>query len=71
MENQNFIEKCKKELNPQQCEAVLFGEGPLLVIAGAGSGKTKTLVHRVAKLIHDGVPPEQILLLTFIIGSGV
>lgn len=65
MNNQNFIEKCKKELNNQQAEAVFFGEGPMLVIAGAGSGKTKTLVHRVAKLIHDGVPPEQILLLTF------
>ena len=61
----DFNEKCKQELNPQQYEAVFFKEGPLLVIAGAGSGKTKTLVHRVANLIHNGVPAEQILLLTF------
>ena len=54
-----------KELNPNQKKVVLFKEGPLLVIAGAGSGKTKTLVHRVAKLIYDGIAPESILLLTF------
>ena len=65
MTNQNFTDSLKQELNPQQYEAVMFNEGPLLVIAGAGSGKTKTLVHRVAKLINDGVPAEQILLLTF------
>ncbi|RAP29006.1 hypothetical protein DID78_04175 [Candidatus Marinamargulisbacteria bacterium SCGC AG-343-D04] len=53
------------ECNPSQKEAVFFGEGPLLVIAGAGSGKTKTLVYRVARLIDDGVAPERILLLTF------
>ncbi len=43
----------------------MHGEGPLLIIAGAGSGKTKTLVHRVARLVAEGVPPDQILLLTF------
>lgn len=53
------------ELNPAQREAVEFGNGPLLVIAGAGSGKTKTLVYRVARLVASGVNPESILLLTF------
>lgn len=53
------------KLNPNQREVVAFNEGPLLVIAGAGSGKTNTLVHRVARLVDEGVAPEQILLLTF------
>ncbi len=53
------------ELNPQQLEAVTTVEGPLLVIAGAGSGKTRTLVYRVARLIEQGVAPASILLLTF------
>ena len=52
-------------LNPAQKEAVYHQGSPLLVIAGAGSGKTKTLVHRVARLVHQGVAPERILLLTF------
>ena len=52
-------------LNEAQREAVLHGEGPLLVVAGAGTGKTTTLAHRVAQLISRGVPPERILLLTF------
>ena len=52
-------------LNPAQHAAVTHGDGPILVIAGAGSGKTRTLVHRVAHLIQQGVPPESILLLTF------
>ena len=52
-------------LNQAQLEAVTHGQGPLLVIAGAGSGKTRTLVHRVAHLIEQHVPPESILLLTF------
>jgi DNA helicase-2/ATP-dependent DNA helicase PcrA len=55
----------EKELNPQQLEAVTAGEGPMLVIAGAGSGKTRTLTYRVAWLVEHGVPPERILLLTF------
>lgn len=52
-------------LNVQQYAAVTAGDGPALVIAGAGSGKTRTLVHRVAYLIDSGVDPAQILLLTF------
>jgi len=55
----------KDVLNPRQLEAVTTLEGPLIVIAGAGSGKTRTLVYRVAKLVESGVPPENILLLTF------
>ena len=55
----------EKDLNEAQLEAVKAKEGPILVIAGAGSGKTKTLTYRVARLIEDGVKPENILLLTF------
>jgi DNA helicase-2/ATP-dependent DNA helicase PcrA len=57
--------KWKETLNPTQLEAVTCGEGPVLVIAGAGTGKTWTLACRVAHLIEGGVPPERILLLTF------
>jgi DNA helicase-2/ATP-dependent DNA helicase PcrA len=53
------------ELNEQQHAAVTAGPGPALVIAGAGSGKTRTLTYRVAYLIENGVPPQSILLLTF------
>jgi DNA helicase-2/ATP-dependent DNA helicase PcrA len=53
------------ELNPQQLEAVTHDGGPLLIIAGAGTGKTKTLAYRVAYLISQSVSPENILLLTF------
>lgn len=52
-------------LNPQQKAVVQAGSGPLLVIAGAGTGKTHTLTHRVAWLLHKGVPADSILLLTF------
>ena len=52
-------------LNGAQRQAVLHGEQPLLIVAGAGTGKTKTLVHRVAQLIQGGIPPGRILLLTF------
>ena len=53
------------ELNTEQRAAASHGDGPLLIIAGAGTGKTRTLVYRVAHLIDRGVPPERILLLTF------
>ena len=55
----------KSRLNPAQYDAVTSAGGPLLVVAGAGSGKTRTLVHRVAYLVEQGVRPEEILLLTF------
>src|SRR5205085_1065341 len=48
-------------LNPEQRAAAEHGAGPLLIIAGAGTGKTRTLVHRVAHLIDRGVAPERIL----------
>ncbi|MHB1225121.1 MAG: ATP-dependent helicase [Gemmatimonadaceae bacterium] len=53
------------ELNAEQRAAVHHGDGPLLIAAGAGTGKTRTLVHRLAHLIRQGVPAERVLLLTF------
>ena len=55
----------RAELNDAQYEAASVVEGPVLVIAGAGSGKTRTLVYRVARLVELGVSPTSILLLTF------
>jgi DNA helicase-2/ATP-dependent DNA helicase PcrA len=55
----------QKELNPAQLEAVMHQGSPALVIAGAGSGKTRTIVYRLARLVQEGVAPENILLLTF------
>lgn len=54
-----------KPLNPQQREAVTHGTSPLLIVAGAGTGKTATIVHRVAWLIAHGVSPHRMMLLTF------
>lgn len=53
------------QLNPQQYAVVTAGGGPILVVAGAGTGKTRTLVYRVAYLVETGTPPEEIVLLTF------
>ena len=62
---QSYRIKYAELLNPAQLEAVTHREGPLLVVAGAGSGKTRTLIYRVARLIEGRVPPQAILLLTF------
>ena len=52
-------------LNPDQLDAVVHRGGPLLVVAGAGSGKTRVLTHRIAHLIDEGMPPSAILAITF------
>ena len=73
MQNQFSLSKNKQklriryedQLNIPQLQAVTTTEGPLLVIAGAGSGKTRTLTYRVARLVEDGVSPSSVLLLTF------
>ena len=66
-----MTDPCLSKLNPQQRRAVEHGgsslteAGPLLIIAGAGSGKTNTLAHRVAHLIAQGADPRRMMLLTF------
>lgn len=54
-----------ESLNDKQREAVLYTDGPLLIVAGAGAGKTKTITHRIIHLIHQGVNPSSILAVTF------
>lgn len=61
----NYLIDYEGQLNENQLRAAIKKEGSVLVIAGAGSGKTKTLTYRVARLIEDGIAPENILLLTF------
>lgn len=58
--------KCMKDLNPEQKQAAMHLDGPLLILAGAGSGKTKTLTYRIANLLNEaGIGPEQLLAVTF------
>lgn len=65
IDESNFEIDYQNELNPAQFEAVSSTEGAYLVIAGAGTGKTRTLVYRVARLVEMGIDPKSILLLTF------
>ena len=59
------VEQALNSLNPQQKEAALYDGGPCLIVAGAGTGKTKTLTTKIAKLIADGYHPARILAVTF------
>ena len=60
-----FMDEHLKGLNKEQKEAALHMNGPLLIVAGAGAGKTKTITHRIVNLIKNGVAPEKILAVTF------
>lgn len=60
-----FLVNYREALNEEQYRVVTSGNGPKLVIAGAGSGKTRTVTYRVARLIESGIPPARILLVTF------
>ncbi|MFC2103703.1 ATP-dependent helicase [Bacteroidota bacterium] len=65
IDESKFAINYQQELNPSQYEAVASVEGAYLIIAGAGTGKTRTLVYRVARLIESGYDPSSVLLLTF------
>jgi DNA helicase-2/ATP-dependent DNA helicase PcrA len=65
MEEKNTDQNHISGLNPAQTEAVLTTEGPLLIIAGAGAGKTKTLTHRILHIIREGTEPSKVLAITF------
>ena len=63
--NRSYRVDYEADLNPEQFRVVMHPGGPMLALAGAGTGKTRTLVYRACRLIEDGVPPSRILLLTF------
>jgi len=63
--SKNYKINYAEVLNTAQYNAVMAQNGAYLVIAGAGTGKTRTLIYRLARLIEDGVHPQSILLLTF------
>lgn len=65
MANTDFVADLLEGMNPAQHDAVLHDDGPLLVVAGAGSGKTRVLTHRIARLIENGASPFEILAITF------
>ncbi|MFZ4733966.1 MAG: UvrD-helicase domain-containing protein, partial [Pirellulales bacterium] len=59
------MERLLESLNDAQRRAAAHVEGPLLVLAGPGSGKTRVVTHRIAHLVHVGVPPQAIVALSF------
>ena len=63
--NRNEIDKQIEALNPEQRSAALHLDGPAVVFAGAGSGKTKVIITRIASLISSGIHPQSILAVTF------
>jgi DNA helicase-2/ATP-dependent DNA helicase PcrA len=62
---EHLLENLLENLTAAQREAVLHDDGPLLILAGPGSGKTRVVTHRIARMLYDGVPGRQILALTF------